>query len=90
MAAVAIFSPCSSVPVMNITFFPNSRCQIKITKLDNNLFNFKKPNKPAKLDNMYLKASNGVSSDGGISAAHMRRGVNVVKRGCDDIGFVII
>lgn len=41
-----------------------------------------------------LKASNGIGSDGGVSAAQMRRGIHVIKRsGKDkrvtDGGFVV-
>lgn len=38
---------------------------------------------------MNLEASNGVSGDGGVSATHMGRSVDVVERGCEEKGLVI-
>lgn len=31
-----------------------------------------------------LEASNGVGGDGGVGAAHVRRGIDVIKRGGED------
>ena len=35
----------------------------------------------------YLKASNSISSNGGVSTAHVGRRIDIVKRGCNDKGF---
>lgn len=32
----------------------------------------------------YLKAGNGVGSDGGVGTAHVGRGINVIKRRCEN------
>lgn len=38
-------------------------------------------------EGVYLKASNGVGSNGGVSATHVGRSIDVVKRSCKDKGF---
>lgn len=42
-----------------------------------------------KVGGVYLKASNGIGGDGGVSTTHMGRGVDVVERCGENIGFFI-
>lgn len=85
---MAIFSPCSSVPVTKMTFSPNNLCskQHKIKKM---LQNIKKHNLGDQIIETDMKSGNGVGSNSGVSTSHVGRAVGIIKRSSDHESFFL-